>query len=348
MKVWLGLLMVALAGCVPLPEQRAYEVSEIQVLFPENTERWTYFYGEPQVVQLGAQRLSLTQGSSASLLAVPGTLLVNGEAIYREIGPAQPRAAQTSRSFFGLQYVVRASREVKSAWLYNGGWSRLGSTFSENTTQVVEERPGIPRLEGLSQAENAAVLGEILARRQGRPVVVYEFQPTLEPNRYEPAPRLRRLAALAVQYGLETELIFVNPNPNPTLRVLLQGSQAAYTTPTPAAYLASNQSQLLTLWGLATGNQVPPPPSPAVDFKRSRVVAFFWGQKPTGGYSVEYVRSQLLGSTLRITLRLVSPAPSAIVTQALTSPFVMLEAPGRFTRVEFVEANGQLLASTGD
>jgi len=348
MKPWLGLAILVLIGCIPLPEQQPYQVSEIQLLFAENTERWTYFYGEPQVVQLGAQRLSLTQGSSASPLALPEALLVNGEALYREIGPAQPRVAQTSRSFFGFQYVVRASRDVKSAWLFDGSWSRLGGVFLGNTAQVVEDRPGSPRLEGLSEAESAVVLREILARRGGRPVVIYEIQPPLEPNRYVPAPRQSRLAALAVQYGLETELIFMTPSPNPTPRVLLQGSQAAYTEPGPAAYLASNASQLLNIWRLATGNQVPPPATPAVDFTRSRVVAFFWGQKPTGGYNVQYVSSQLSGSTFRVTLRLLSPPPGAIVTQALTSPFVMLEAPARFTRVEFVDTSGRLLASASE
>jgi len=63
---------------------------------------------------------------------------------------------------------------------------------------------------------------------------------------------------------------------------------------------------------------------------------------------VQYVSSQLSGSTFRVTLRLVSPPPGAIVTQALTSPFVMLEVPARFTRVEFVDTSGRLLASASE
>ncbi|WP_223299545.1 protease complex subunit PrcB family protein [Meiothermus taiwanensis] len=99
-------------------------------------------------------------------------------------------------------------------------------------------------------------------------------------------------------------------------------------------------------WPPAT--RFPQPATPSVDFSQSRVVAFFWGQKPTGGYGVQYVSSQLSGSTLRVTLRLVSPAPGAILTQALTSPFVLLEVPGRFNRVEFVDVNGRPLASAGN
>ena len=339
--------MLALAGCVPQPGEPAYQLSEIQVLFAENTERWTYFYGEPQMVRLGAQSLSLTKGSSASPLAVPNTLLVNGEALYREIGPAQPRVAQTTRTFPGLQFVVRTSHNVQSAWLFDGGWSRLGTVFTSNTVQVVENSPGAPRLP-LLESETEAVLREVLGRRGGRPVVVYEMEPPPEPNRYEPAPNQRRVVALAVQYGLETELTLMPPTPNPTPRILQQGGQSAYTAQSPAAYLAINSNQLLTIWRLATGNQIPQPATPGVDFNQSRVVAFFWGQKPTGGYSVQYVSSQLSGTTLRVTLRLLSPAPGAILTQALTSPFVMLEVPGRFTRVEFVDPSGRVLASASN
>lgn len=340
--------MLALVGCIPQPEQQAYQLSEIQVLFAENTERWTYFYGEPQVVRLGERSLALSKGPTASPLAVPEALLVGGEALYREISPALPRVAQTTRTFPGLQFVVRTSRSVQSAWLFDGGWSRLGGAFASNAAQVVENRPGSPRLAALSEAENEAVLREILGRRGGRPVVLYELEPPLAPNRYEPAPSRSQVSALAVQYGLETELTLMPPNPNPSPRVMLQGSQAAYTAPTPAAYLASNPSQLLNIWRLATGNQLPQPATPSVDFNLNRVVAFFWGQKPTGGYGVQYVSSQLSGSTLRVTLRLVSPPPGAIVTQALTSPFVMLEVSGRFSKVEFVDAGGRALASAGN
>lgn len=348
MKPWLGLILLALAGCIPEPGQPTYRTTEIQLLFAENTERWTYFYGEPQVVQLDGHTLALTKGSTDSPLAVPEALLVDGEALYREIRPAQPRVAQTSRTFFGSQFVVRTSRNVQSAWLFDGDWSRLGNSFTSSSAQVVENRPGAPRFGELSEAENAVVLREILARRGGRPVVLYEIQPALEPNHYTPAPSQSRAVALAVQYGLETELIFMPPNPSPSPRILRQGSQSAYTAPEPAAYLAGSADQLLTIWRLATGNQIPQPTTPPVDFSRNRVVAFFWGQKPTGGYSVQYASSQLSGSTLRVTLRLVSPAPGAILTQALTSPFVMLEVPGRFTRVEFVDTGGRLLASAGN
>jgi hypothetical protein len=349
MKRWLGLTILALASCVPQPGQQPYQLSEIQVLFAESSERWTFFYGEPQVIRLGERSLALAKGPATSPLAVPEALLVRGEAPYREINPALPQAAQTTRTFPGLQFVVRASRNVQSAWLFDGGWSRLGSVFAGSAAQVVESRPGSPRLASLSEAENEAVLREVLSRRGGRPVVLYELEPPLAPNRYEPTPLQARVVALAVQYGLETELALTPPSPQPqNPRVMQQGGQSAYTNDSAAAFLASNQSQLQTIWRLATGLQLPQPAPPSVDFNLNRVVAFFWGQKPTGGYGIQLLSTQLSGNTLRVTLRLNSPAPGAILTQALTSPFLMLEVPGRFTRVEFVDSSGRVLVSAGN
>ncbi len=347
MKTRLALLLLALVGCIPEPSSQAYQVSEVQLLFAENTERWTYFYGEPQVIWLDERRLALSQGKSESPLALPEALLVEGQAFYREIGPALPRVAQTTRTFPGFQWVVRSQQAIQKAWAFDGGWADLGGPFDPNRIQQTTPRPGSPRLAALSEAENRVVLQEILNRRAGRPVVVYALEPPLPPQRFEPSPSQYRLAAIAVQYGLETELALMPPNPQPTPRILGQGAQSAYTALTPAAYLARDPNQLLSLWRLVAGLQVPPPPTPSVDFSQSRVVAFFWGQKPTGGYSLQLVSSQLVGDTLRVTLRLTSPPAGAIVTQALTSPFLLLEVPGRFNRVEFIDISGRLLASAG-
>ena len=48
-----GLLaaLLLLSACQVL-EGSGYRVTEVQFLFPEATERWTYFYGEPRVVEL--------------------------------------------------------------------------------------------------------------------------------------------------------------------------------------------------------------------------------------------------------------------------------------------------------
>jgi hypothetical protein len=50
-----------------------------------------------------------------------------------------------------------------------------------------------------------------------------------------------------------------------------------------------------------------------------------------------------LGDTARVVLNLISPRPGAIVTQALTSPYVLLEL-NRVKRVVFTDPAGRTLA----
>ncbi|RTI23920.1 protease complex subunit PrcB family protein, partial [Thermus scotoductus] len=84
-------------------------------------------------------------------------------------------------------------------------------------------------------------------------------------------------------------------------------------------------------------------PAPSVDFRTRSVAAFFWGLKPTGGYGLEVVGITYAGGTARVILNLQSPRPGAIVTQALTSPYVLLELE-RVNRVVFTDPSGRVLA----
>lgn len=47
----------------------------------------------------------------------------------------------------------------------------------------------------------------------------------------------------------------------------------------------------------------------------------FWGEKPTGGYSVEITSVRSDGGRVGIQLYLKDPPPDAMVTQALTYPY---------------------------
>lgn len=70
----------------------------------------------------------------------------------------------------------------------------------------------------------------------------------------------------------------------------------------------------------ATGVQVPDVP----DAGESVYVAAFWGEQPTGGYSVDFI-SAARGENGRVVVRLETnrPPPDAIVTQALTYPYAV-------------------------
>lgn len=49
----------------------------------------------------------------------------------------------------------------------------------------------------------------------------------------------------------------------------------------------------------------------------------YWGEKPTGGYSLTVESASLRGNRVTVGLALEGPPPDAIVTQALTYPYVV-------------------------
>lgn len=74
----------------------------------------------------------------------------------------------------------------------------------------------------------------------------------------------------------------------------------------------------------------------------SQKVTLYWGEKPTGGYSI-YIESVARdGDILVVIYRLKSPGPGDMVTQAFTHPQSSIELPpdiGSFTRVKMVRSD---------
>ncbi|AEV15714.1 hypothetical protein TCCBUS3UF1_6660 [Thermus sp. CCB_US3_UF1] len=337
------LLLPLLAACQVL-EGSGYRVAEAQLLFPEATERWTYFYGEPREVRLAGKPLRLEKALGESLWAVPGALWVEGNPVLREVGPALKPLAEAVRGVSGSLVEVRAQAPLRTTWLYDGvGWVRLTGSLREGERRTLVQPTAYqsPDLYAFTAGETGVLLREILARRGGRQVVLFElYEPVLRPLALDPAPDAYRVGGLLVQYGLRVEL--VSP-PAPLYRVLDQGANAAYAETEARAYLANNPTRFAEVWNLAVGNRLPRPPAPSVDFRTRSVAAFFWGLKPTGGYRLEVAGVTYSAGTARVVLSLASPQPGAIVTQALTSPYVLLELE-RVSRVVFTDPGGRTLA----
>lgn len=64
----------------------------------------------------------------------------------------------------------------------------------------------------------------------------------------------------------------------------------------------------------ATGVEVP-------DSGEGTYLAAFWGEKPTGGFTVDFLGVRRVEDRLEIRLALKKPPPDAVVTQALTYPY---------------------------
>ncbi len=350
MRRWMlwPLFGLLLLGC-EVTLEGGYRVGEAQLLFPEATERWTYFYGEPREVQLGEKTLQLTEPRGESLWAVPGALFVNGLPLYRETGPALAPVGETVRGAFGGRLLVRARTDLASVWLYDGaGWIELAGNLARGQEAVLPQ-PGTyttPSFAGLLAQETQVLLREVLARRGGRQVVVYELkEPVLKPLPLKPTPLSYRAQALGVQYGIGVEIFL--PPPSPSYRVLDKGQMSGYNEQTPKALLALGPNRFAEGWNLVVAGRIPRPPAPQVDFRSRAVAFFFWGVKPTGGYGLEVVGVSRVGNTARVVLSLTTPLPGAIVTQALTSPYVVLELE-RVRKVVFTDQSGRVLAEDSE
>ncbi|HZF59976.1 MAG TPA: protease complex subunit PrcB family protein, partial [Rubrobacter sp.] len=56
---------------------------------------------------------------------------------------------------------------------------------------------------------------------------------------------------------------------------------------------------------------------------RGTYLISYWGERPTGGYSLTVESARLRGSRATVRLGLKKPPPDAILTQALTYPYVV-------------------------
>jgi len=78
----------------------------------------------------------------------------------------------------------------------------------------------------------------------------------------------------------------------------------------------------------------------ALDFDREHILIVGMGQKPTGGFGLTLANSQIVDGTFRMTVFLRRPPADAVVSQALTTPCVVLAiTPEHWQRVE-VNGNG--------
>jgi hypothetical protein len=75
-------------------------------------------------------------------------------------------------------------------------------------------------------------------------------------------------------------------------------------------------------------------------------LAAYWGEKPTGGYSMSVRSARLEGSRVIVRLALKEPPRDAILTQALTYPYavaVIRELDPEGKDFSFVDENGRAL-----
>ena len=125
---------------------------------------------------------------------------------------------------------------------------------------------------------------------------------------------------------------------------LAYGNNAALAE--PAVQVATTQVALKSLYAQAYGRQtnINILSTPSL-MQGSTAIGIFLGQRPTGGYSVRAVSAQANKDVLTLTVKVQSPGPGSITTQALTSPWTIIRVGGVYHKVRVVDQQGTELIS---
>jgi hypothetical protein len=331
------------------PASSTYSLSDIALYNTKTSERYGVFSGDPQTLLWNNGRLELSKPVTIALngFVVPRTLAVNGSNTLKlEI----QNLNAFEGSFIGEQIQVRAKRNLQSVYYFDGAkWFTI--TRNVKIGEAAQFKP-TPRLSplgaGLLSSEEALALSKYLTPK-GELLLATLIESEVPENRLnlDPAPSNYKRSVLAVQYGVPRSAAIVKPvagtgvtpapnpvNPKPPVSTSLTipivatletGSNAEYSQGELLTRFDDNEADFLKTWKLVAGNQIPLPTAPKIDFSKSRMVTVFLGQRPTGGYSIRYKSATLEGNVLNLVMETISPSPDRMVTQVITSPFVMLE-----------------------
>lgn len=325
------------------------------LLYGGTQERIVWVYGTlgggaGGALRLGGQSVEL-RAQVSDPVAVPGTLSVNGKATYRSPTAAMGPKIAVTRSAAGT-FDVRASDNSVSAVFYTDGrsWTKLAGLSGSVAGQRV---PGLDGAGLLTAPEAAALSRALLGQGPLAVAVLAEASLPDAPLAVEPAPQehlrtglyiLPNVATLAVAPVTPVPRPAPAPTPpSPGARVnvteLASGTQAAVQT--FGVQLATTQAEANALYAVAYGRQTGVPEAARID--ASTIVGVFMGQRATGGYGIRVLSASASGGVLTLVVQQRAPAPGAITTQALTSPWTLVRVDGRFTQVRLVDERGQPL-----
>lgn len=109
------------------------------------------------------------------------------------------------------------------------------------------------------------------------------------------------------------------------MRILAGGTQTAAEPTEPLTVLATDDATYRSQWASLIGpNEAPP-----VDFESEVAVILLAGERRTGGYWVAAESARVEGGELIVRAPIHSPAAGSIVTDVITSPYVVVSVKAR-------------------
>lgn len=343
-----ALLLSACSGNGP-SNLKVHEVA----LYGGTQERITWVYGNlngssKSSVKLGGVAVDL-RPQVADPLATPGSLSINGLATYRVPTETVPQKLSISQSSGGLFSVTPMNGASLAAVYYTDGaaWYKLSSASGTGSAQASRGLRGAGQLTDAEADAISAVLqpqGPLTVALLNDPTPALSVEPQASENLRTSLyilPGAARVQAGTSASVTTTPNAPVTPIPTPTtggtvsgnlsFTSVAQGTNAAANQPT--VQIATTSAEAAALYALAYGRQTNAPRPPALNGNQT-LVGVFIGQRSSGGYSVQVSRMVASGDKLSVTVSVSAPPPGSLSTMALTSPWVIVSVPGRYSSID--------------
>jgi len=346
--ILIAALGLVLSACEADPAPQFHELTVSGAL----ERRVAWFYGEPRSFAFEGEERALTSseaGPSLDPWAVPTALQIDGVAAWVDAPVVASTApVEVRRIPLTTDLQMRTVGETRAVLYYDGSaWLTLGEFDPAGLNVRVTPRPRFGALRGMGELTTAEAdaLTRVLEGIGGPLVVAVLAEPDV-PRRSIDGVAEARATAVHVTAGVPTDVGAFRPAPREVPFEIVARGQQATGVDRAAFQLLRTSEELATAWGRAYGASLQPPPIPGADLERETLLAIFLGSKPTGGYGADVRGVTLEGGDLFVDLVESSPAPGAMVTQALTSPWLIVRVPrGGVSAVWFRDpSDGRLIA----
>lgn len=137
-------------------------------------------------------------------------------------------------------------------------------------------------------------------------------------------PGMRVTAAAAILLAVSCYSVDTTKPPE-TLkhRVLAEGGYGRVQGGQRQVAYAATERAYNNLWNSLIGQGDPP----LIDFSKEGVLFLAAGERPTGGYGLSVTTIRREGDAIVVNAAVTPPPPDAMVTQAITSPFLVVAVP---------------------
>lgn len=353
------LLAILAAACAPVGSR---ELHEVVLIDQDGATRLQYVYGSAETLPLEDRDVQLgrTVGDAADEVAfgVSGARLVDGAPLLRssldvEVEPP----LRVARIPLTTDLRVVTTRAVPRSFYFDGQrWFELPRDLGAGVTITAVPRPVSAPLRGtasLTPAEADAVAAGLA--EGGRPLVVAVLGDATDdgagdvadgdaaalaaapaggalPTELGPRPPggldEYRYSAYFVQRSVTTDASAYRAPARRTLfEVIARGDQG--TDPDRDRFvLIEDQDELRSYWNAVQAESFRPDAVPEADFRRETVLGVRLAERPSGGYGIEIVDVYEEDGELFVDVRLVEPAPDALVTTVVTSPWILVRVLG--------------------